>query len=331
FNHYDTVLGAKRKELTITPIMEIDMKKIKLDSVSFKSKFKHKPVEKSKYINCHLKAAANVEDFLAVNGWLGWTNDNETVLPRTMDDCLIAGVSTSTGYGTGSPKKKRGAWSGDRWVALSSNTRSVMLCGNEGDGVLLEAAFFNPFDHSSDVKSGTLIEVDMGVANRMIVLANDNIKALEISLDCTKGAAKYYCEILLPQAVRLFDYVQDGMVIGPSMVSTNQSMDKRSILFLEIQKFILLLPLKFFYKKSICGDGMKYHNRQKEVDGALTVLVATGLLFCGSGRGKYFGRTNGSKISLTYYVIVLSGVQDEGRYEHVVLGNCDVFETKSGC
>lgn len=139
------------------------------------------------------------------------------------------------------------------------------------------------------------------------------IKPLQVGLEATKSAVVLVFSLLLPQSVILFNYEncnENKSIEGEIVDNINLNSTKQEKAVFRIEKFILDLNAKFFFKSSITDR----HFRDKRilVDSVLNALVARKMLHEGHGDTSFFntGRVSSIKTYLKYLPIAA----DEERF-----------------
>ena len=115
------------------------------------------------------------------------------------------------------------------------------------------------------------------------------IEPLEITMEATKSSVALVFSLLLPQAVTLFNYDpshQNSSLGEKSTSDPKELTTKEERTGYQIEKFVLELNYKFFYKSCITDRYFRRHRLL--VDSVLNDLVERRLLYEGHGETAFF-------------------------------------------
>lgn len=128
------------------------------------------------------------------------------------------------------------------------------------------------------------------------------VAPLEVNVEAAKAAVNLVMDILLPQAVLLFNYHDENELnpLDGFVENQQQNMTKQDKLLLKIEKFIVELNYMFFFKSNITDR--HFRDKRSLVDCVLNDLVKRKLLYEGSGNTSFFytGRASSIKTYLKY-------------------------------
>ena len=144
------------------------------------------------------------------------------------------------------------------------------------------------------------------------------IQPLEIEMEAAVSSVALVFSLLLPQAVALFNYEpsnQNNSVDEKTTVDTKTIINKEERTINQIEKFILELNYKFFYKSCITDRHFRRHRLL--VDNALNDLVERRLLHEGHDETLFF-EIRRSTISKTYLKFIPTA-QDKQRFRDDLL------------